>query len=42
MKMLRDVNGHLQNNKFLAGGDISVADVVLASQLRYTFTLVID
>lgn len=40
--MLKILDNQLKTTKFLAGNDLSVADVVIAVHLRYLFSLVID
>lgn len=42
LEVLKIVDGHLSKNEFLGSKEVSVADVVVASQLRYLFSLVLD
>jgi glutathione S-transferase len=39
---LKIVDGHLKNNKFLGANELSIADVSLATALRYSFRLIFD
>lgn len=39
---MKVVDGHLSKNEFLGSKELSVADIVVAVQLRYLFCLVLD
>eukprot|EP00178_Gracilaria_changii_P012592 TRINITY_DN3563_c0_g1_i1.p1 TRINITY_DN3563_c0_g1~~TRINITY_DN3563_c0_g1_i1.p1 ORF type:complete len:160 (-),score=22.21 TRINITY_DN3563_c0_g1_i1:659-1138(-) len=40
--ILNVLENRLKDNEFLGGKELSVADIVMASNLRYTFTLIFD
>ena len=42
VELLKGVDAHLSDKEFLAINQLTVADVVIASLLRYIFTLVLD
>lgn len=42
LEVLKIVDGFLEKNQFLGAKEISVADIVLAVQLRFVFSLVLD